>query len=144
MADNLNVLFHLELTHNALYVRVLPMATLFPGRGGKEVCHQSDSRKVLVGPGELACSGDAAPVPHLNLSWESLQGPEAEGCRPPRPVAGAAWTEGLELAVMSQENRSWWPQTKGALTSSDIFGELGGSKLSWNLGLWFANSLSQL
>lgn len=44
------------------------------------------------------------------------------------------WTEGLELAVMSRENRSWWPQTKGALTSSDVFGESGGIKTVLELG----------
>lgn len=66
------------------------------------MCHQSNLREVLVGPGELSCPGDAAPVPHPNLPWESLQ----EGLRlrvVPTPVAGAVWTEGLELSDVPGE-----------------------------------------
>lgn len=71
--DNLNVLCS-EFTQSPRFTFGSLPWPLYVPRPRREVCHQDNSQKGLVGPRELASLAMQHPVPHLNLSWECWQG----------------------------------------------------------------------
>lgn len=85
MADNLNVLFHLELTHDAHFTSgFFPWPPCSQAEEGRKCVTRATRGRFWWAPESLPALA-MQRVPAVNLSWESSQGPEAERIVPHGP-----------------------------------------------------------